>query len=58
MIHGQRVRQCSILCSQTLLESLDAFIGDLCVGDLELFETRQSFQVYQPGVGDLCAAEV
>ena len=33
-------------------------VGDPGVGEVQLLQLRQPFQVYQPGIGDLGAVEV
>ncbi len=43
---------------QRLLELLDAFVGDVRIMQVQLFELGQSLDVLQPGVGYLGAGEV
>ena len=42
---------------QGFLELLDAFVGDLGVGEFQRLEAGQAFDVLQAGVGDLGARE-
>ena len=50
LVNNLAVRQC-------LLELLDTFVGDLGVLKPQLFETRQPFQMHQPGIGDSRATQ-
>jgi len=50
-VHNSAVWQCP-------LELLDTFVGNFGSDEVQETEVRQSFQVFQPGIGDLGSGEM